>query len=78
MGVACISQAQLRRAPLFLSRTEIMSNLQQLPVGNSLLAYPAAFIAGLLISFTPCVYPVIPIDKPVGPDHNWLRPTLGS
>lgn len=29
---------------------------------GSLLAYPAAFIAGLLISFTPCVYPVIPIQ----------------
>ncbi len=26
------------------------------------MAYPAAFIAGLLISFTPCVYPVIPIQ----------------
>lgn len=28
----------------------------------SLLAYPAAFVAGVLISFTPCVYPVIPIQ----------------
>jgi thiol:disulfide interchange protein DsbD len=27
-----------------------------------LLAYPAAFVAGLLISLTPCVYPVIPIQ----------------
>ncbi|MDQ3665485.1 MAG: sulfite exporter TauE/SafE family protein [Acidobacteriota bacterium] len=39
-----------------------MSNLQQYLSASSLLAYPAAFIAGLLISFTPCVYPVIPIQ----------------
>ncbi len=26
------------------------------------MAYPVAFVAGLLISFTPCVYPVIPIQ----------------
>lgn len=26
------------------------------------MAFPAAFVAGLLISFTPCVYPVIPIQ----------------
>ncbi len=38
-----------------------MSNLQQYLSASSLLAYPAAFIAGLLISFTPCDYPVIPI-----------------
>ena len=33
-----------------------------LPANSSLLAYPAAFLAGMLISFTPCVYPVIPIQ----------------
>ncbi len=38
-----------------------MSNLQQYLSATSVLAYPAAFIAGLLISFTPYVYPVIPI-----------------
>src|ERR687891_361454 len=38
------------------------ANLQQYLSANSLLAYPAAFVAGLLISFTPCVYPVIPIQ----------------
>lgn len=37
-------------------------NLQEYLSASSLLAYPAAFIAGLLISFTPCVYPVIPIQ----------------
>lgn len=26
------------------------------------MAFPAAFVAGLLISFTPCVYPIIPIQ----------------
>jgi thiol:disulfide interchange protein DsbD len=39
-----------------------MSNLQQYLSASSLLAYLAAFVAGLLISFTPCVYPVIPIQ----------------
>ncbi len=40
----------------------IASDLQQYLSASSVLAYPAAFIAGLLISFTPCVYPVIPIQ----------------
>ena len=40
----------------------IASDLQQYLSASSGLAYPAAFIAGLLISFTPCVYPVIPIQ----------------
>ncbi|MBI4470117.1 MAG: sulfite exporter TauE/SafE family protein [Acidobacteria bacterium] len=38
------------------------SNLQHYLSAGSLIAYPAAFFAGLLISFTPCVYPVIPIQ----------------
>lgn len=29
---------------------------------GSILAYPAAFLGGLFVSFTPCVYPVIPIQ----------------
>ena len=29
--------------------------------GASLLAFPAAYLGGILISFTPCVYPVAPI-----------------
>lgn len=37
-------------------------NLQYFLQGNSVLAIPVAFIAGILISFTPCVYPVIPIQ----------------
>lgn len=40
----------------------IAASLQEYLSAGSLLAYPAAFIAGLLISFTPCVYPVIPIQ----------------
>ncbi|MCI0389551.1 MAG: sulfite exporter TauE/SafE family protein [Acidobacteria bacterium] len=38
------------------------SSLQEYLSAGSLMAYPVAFIAGLLISFTPCVYPVIPIQ----------------
>ncbi|MFN3329482.1 MAG: cytochrome c biogenesis protein CcdA [Pyrinomonadaceae bacterium] len=29
---------------------------------DSLLALPVAFLAGVLVSFTPCTYPVIPIQ----------------
>lgn len=41
---------------------QITSGLDAYLAGRSLLAFPAAFIAGLLISFTPCVYPIIPIQ----------------
>lgn len=40
----------------------LATSLQEYLSQGSLLAYPAAFIAGLLISFTPCVYPIIPIQ----------------
>lgn len=40
----------------------VTANLQEYLANGSLLVYPAAFVAGLLISFTPCVYPVIPIQ----------------
>jgi thiol:disulfide interchange protein DsbD len=40
----------------------LTGNLQEYLAASSLLAYPAAFVAGMLISFTPCVYPVIPIQ----------------
>ncbi len=39
-----------------------VANLQDLLQGNSILALPVAFLAGVLISFTPCVYPIIPIQ----------------
>ncbi|MFN2502248.1 MAG: cytochrome c biogenesis protein CcdA [Pyrinomonadaceae bacterium] len=41
---------------------QIINNLQAYLAGNSLMALPASFLAGLLISFTPCVYPIIPIQ----------------
>jgi len=41
---------------------DFAANLQEHLAAGSLLAYPAAFLAGLLISFTPCVYPIIPIQ----------------
>lgn len=40
----------------------LTANLQEYLANGSLLVYPAAFVAGLLISFTPCVYPIIPIQ----------------
>jgi cytochrome c-type biogenesis protein len=38
------------------------SDLRECLSAGSLMAYPIAFCAGLLISFTPCVYPIIPIQ----------------
>lgn len=38
------------------------SYLRECLSAGSLMAYPIAFGAGLLISFTPCVYPIIPIQ----------------
>ncbi len=40
----------------------LTGHLQEYLSASSLLAYPVAFLAGMLISFTPCVYPVIPIQ----------------
>jgi cytochrome c-type biogenesis protein len=40
---------------------ELMGSLQNYLQSGSLLAYAAVFVGGLLVSFTPCVYPVIPI-----------------
>src|SRR5262245_381089 len=38
------------------------SDLRECLSAGSLMAYPIAFCAGLIISFTPCVYPIIPIQ----------------
>lgn len=38
------------------------SDLREYLSAGSLMAYPVAFAAGMLISFTPCVYPIIPIQ----------------
>ena len=42
-----------------------IANLQLYLEGNSILALPVAFLAGVLISFTPCVYPLIPVTVAV-------------
>ena len=39
----------------------LLSHLDQLIVANPALAFVAVFLAGVLVSFTPCVYPVIPL-----------------
>lgn len=39
-----------------------IGDLNGLLQNGSLLAIPVAFVAGILISFTPCVYPIIPIQ----------------
>jgi len=69
----------------------LIGNLKEYLTGSSLLAYPAAYAAGVLISFTPCVYPIIPIqlgfiggrsastdddDKQPGFDLNGFRLSL--
>jgi len=40
---------------------ELINNLHLLIHANPALAYVAVFLAGVLVSFTPCVYPVIPL-----------------
>ncbi len=39
----------------------MFNNIEQLIATNPLLAFVAVFAAGVLVSFTPCVYPVIPL-----------------
>ncbi len=39
----------------------LFQNLEQLIQTNPALAFVAVFLAGVLVSFTPCVYPVIPL-----------------
>ena len=39
----------------------MFENIEQLIATNPLLAFVAVFAAGVLVSFTPCVYPVIPL-----------------
>ena len=39
----------------------LFSNIDQIIPANPLLAFAVVFAAGVLVSFTPCVYPVIPL-----------------
>lgn len=39
----------------------MFNNIEQIIVTNPALAFVAVFAAGILVSFTPCVYPVIPL-----------------
>ena len=39
----------------------LLSNIETLIQSNPLLAFAGVFAAGVLVSFTPCVYPVIPL-----------------
>lgn len=48
---------------------DIAESLQSSLAHGSLLAYPLAFAAGLLVSFTPCVYPIVPIQLGVVGAH---------
>ena len=40
---------------------DLLSSFEAYLAGASPLAYAAAYFAGLLVSFTPCIYPVIPM-----------------
>lgn len=40
---------------------ELFNNIHILIGSNPVLAFVAVFLAGVLVSFTPCVYPVIPL-----------------
>lgn len=39
----------------------LLGNLQLYLQGSLLLAFPAAYLGGVLVGFTPCTYPLIPI-----------------
>ena len=39
----------------------LVNNLSSYLQGSVLLAFPAAYLGGLVISFTPCTYPLIPV-----------------
>lgn len=39
-----------------------MNSLEVYIQGSSILAYLAVYLGGVLVSFTPCIYPVIPIN----------------
>ncbi|MGZ8441263.1 MAG: cytochrome c biogenesis protein CcdA [Candidatus Deferrimicrobiaceae bacterium] len=39
----------------------LLSSFQSYLQGGSPLAYAAAFLGGILVSFTPCIYPVLPV-----------------
>ncbi len=39
----------------------LFSNIEQIIQANPLLAVAVVFLAGVVVSFTPCVYPVIPL-----------------
>ncbi len=39
----------------------MFNNIEQIITTNPALAFVAVFLAGVLVSFTPCVYPVIPL-----------------
>src|SRR3989338_7270832 len=39
----------------------LFTNIEQLIQSNPALAFITVFMAGVLVSFTPCVYPVIPL-----------------
>ncbi|OIO39064.1 MAG: hypothetical protein COT00_00740 [Candidatus Omnitrophica bacterium CG07_land_8_20_14_0_80_50_8] len=39
----------------------LLNNVEQIIQTNPLLAFVAVFVAGIMVSFTPCVYPVIPL-----------------
>lgn len=41
--------------------TDLLSNIGSLITEKPFLAYAGVFLGGVLVSFTPCVYPVIPI-----------------
>jgi len=55
----------------------LVGSIQEHLHTGSLLVYPAALVAGLAISFTPCVYPVIPIQLGFIGAHTAVAKTSG-
>lgn len=60
--------------------SELFANIDTIIASNPLLAFPAVFAAGVLVSFTPCVYPVVPLTLGYigarGAESRWKGFTL--
>ena len=56
---------------------EFLNSLQNYLQTGSVLAYAAVFVGGLMVSFTPCVYPVIPITVGYIGSHSLGSRTRG-
>ena len=51
----------------------LLANIESYVYHQQLLAYVAVYVGGFMVSFTPCVYPVIPITVAYIGGHGLSR-----